>query len=72
MLDKNVPVGEFLDEHLARVRGNDITEEPIIDHSDDEGSPNDYVLPVVPKGYVMNEAAAMEILACNDRSDLKK
>ena len=34
--------------------------------------PNDYVLPIVPKGYVMNEKAAMEILACNDRNDLKK
>ena len=70
--DTTLPLGEFLDEQLARVRGNENTEEPIIDDSDDEGSPNDYVLPVVPKGYVMNEAAAMEILACNDRNDLKK
>ena len=67
-----LPLGEFLDEQLARVRGNENIEEPIIDDSDDEGSPNDYVLPVLPKGYVMNEAAAMEILACNDRNDLKK
>ena len=51
---------------------NENIEEPIIDDSDNEGSPNDYVLPVVPKGYVMNEKAAMEILACNDRNDLKK
>ena len=72
VLDTTVPLGEFLDEQLARVRGNENIEEPIIDDSDDEGSPNDYVLPVVPKGYVMNEAAAMEILACNDRNDLKK
>ena len=70
--DTTLPLGEFLDEQLARVRGNEITEEPIIDDSDDEGSPNDYVLPVVPKGYVMNEATAMEILACDDRNDLKK
>ena len=53
--DTTLPLGEFLDEQLARVRGNDITEDPITDDSDDEGSPNDYVLPVVPKGYVMNE-----------------
>ena len=67
-----MPLGEFLDEQLARVRGNENIEEPIIDDSDDERSPNDYVLPVVPKGYVMNKEAAEAILACNDRSDLKK
>ena len=70
--DTTLPLGEFLDEQLARFRGNEITEDPITDDSDDEGPPNDYVLPVVPKGYVMNEKAAMEILACNDRNDLKK
>ena len=70
--DTTLPLGEFLDEQLARVRGNENIEEPIIDDSDDEHSRNDYVLPVVPKGYVMNEEAAMEILACNDRNDLKK
>ena len=37
--DTTLPLGEFLDEQLARVRGNDITEEPIIDDSDDEGPP---------------------------------
>ena len=66
--DTTLPLGEFLDEQLARVRGNEIIEDAIIDDSDDENSPNDYVLPVVPKGYVTNETAAMEILACNDRS----
>ena len=70
--DTTLPLGEFLDEQLARVRGNENVEEPVIDDSDDERSPNDYVVPVVPKGYVMNEKAAMEILACNDRNDLKK
>ena len=69
--DTTLPLGEFLDEQLARVRGNENIEDAI-DDSDDECSPNDYVLPVVPKGYVMNEKASMEILACNDRSDLKK
>ena len=70
--DTSLPLGEFLDEQLARVRGDENIEEPIIDDSDDEGPPNDYVLPVVPKGYVMHETTAMEILACNDRNDLKK
>ena len=72
MRDTTLPLGEFLDEQLARVRGNENVEEPVIDDSDDERSPNDYVLPVVPKGYVINEEAAREIFACNDRSDLKK
>ena len=72
LLDDNVPLGEFLDEQLARVRENEIIEDAIIDDSDDKSSPNDYELPVVPEGYVMNEEAAREIFACNDRYDLKK
>ena len=67
--DTTMPLGELLDEQLARVRGTEITEDAIIDDSDDEGSPNDYI---IPKGYVMNEEAAREIFACNDRYDLKK
>ena len=70
--DTTLPLGEFLDEQLARVRGNENIEDAIIDDSDDEGYPNDYVLPIVPKGYVMNKEAAEAILACNDRNDLKK
>ena len=62
VLDTTVPLGEFLDEQLARFRGNENIEEPIIDDSDDEGSPNDYVLPVVPKGYVMNEKLLWKFL----------
>ena len=34
--------------------------------------PPRYELPVVPKGYVMDEETARDFLACNDRSDLKK
>ena len=58
--------------NLLELGGMKLLKDPITDDSDDEGPPNDYVLPVVPKGYVMNETAAMEILACNDRNDLKK
>ena len=72
MHDTTVPLGELLDEQLARVRENEIIEDAIIDDSDDEGSPPKYELHVVPKGYVMNEEAAREIFACNDRYDLKK
>ena len=51
MLDNIVPLGEFLDEQLARVRENEIIETDNIDESDDEDSPPRYELPVVPEGY---------------------
>ena len=70
--DTTVPLGEFLDEQLARVRENEIIEDAITDDSDDESSPPDYELPVVLVGYVMNEEAAKAIFACKDRYDLKK
>ena len=70
--DTTLPLGEFLDEQLARVRENEIIEDAIIDDSDDESSPNDYELPVVPEGYVMEEEAARAIFACKDRYDVKK
>ena len=67
MLDTTVPLGELLDEQLTRARENEI-----IDESDDEGSPPNYELPVVPEGYVMDEVTPRDFLACNDRSALKK
>ena len=60
LADDDVPLGEFLDEQIARVRHHDIVE------TDDEletktletpirtNSPR-YELPKVPEGYVMNE-----------------
>ena len=47
--DTTLPLGEFLDEQLARARESEIIEDAIIDDSDDENSPNDYELPVVPR-----------------------
>ena len=41
MLDTTMPLGEFLDEQLARVRENEIIETNNIDESDDEDSPLD-------------------------------
>ena len=41
-LDTTVPLGEFLDEQLARARENEIIETDNIDESDDEDSPNKY------------------------------
>ena len=71
ILDNTVPLGEFLDEQLARVRENEIIKTNNIDESDDEDSPRRYELSVVPEGYVLDEESARAILAC-DRSDLKK
>ena len=75
--DDDVPLGEFLDEQIARVRQHDIVE------TDEEletknlemhirpSSPR-YELPKVPEGYVMDEETTRDFLACNDRDDLKK
>ena len=60
-----MPLGEFLDEQLARVRENEIIETDNIDESDDEDSPPKYELLVVPEGYVMYEETTRDFLACN-------
>ena len=73
----DVPLGEFLDEKIARVRQHDIVE------SDDEletehlerptrTSPPRYELPKVPEGYTMSVEATRDILACKDSDDLEK
>jgi len=72
LLDNTMPLGEFLDEQLARVRENEITETDDIIEDDDYDSPPRYELPVVPEGYVMDEETARDFFACNDRNDLKK
>ena len=78
LLDNDdVPLGEFLDEQIARVIQHDVVE------SDDEletetpetparTSLPRYELPKVPEGYVMNEETTRDILACKDRDDLEK
>ena len=72
MLDTTMPLGEFLDEQLARARENEIIETDNIDESDDEDSPPRYELPDVPEGYVMDEETARDLFACKDRYDLMK
>ena len=58
LLDNNVPLGEFLDEQLARVRENEITEtDDIIETKNYDSTPR-YELPVVPEGYIMDEETA--------------
>ena len=72
LLDNTVPLGEFLDEQLARVRENEITETEDIIETEDYDSPPRYELPVVPEGYIMDEETTRDFPACNDRDDLKK
>src|SRR3954464_2267025 len=55
MFDTTVPLGEFLDEQLARARENEIIKTDNIDESDDEDSPPRYEFPDVLEGYVMDE-----------------
>ncbi len=71
LLDNTVPLGEFLDEQLARVRENEITETDQIIETEDYDSPPRYELPEVPEGYIMDEETARDFFACNDRDDLK-
>ena len=63
MLDTTVPLGDFLDEQLARAREIENIESDNTDESDDED------LPVIPEGYVFDKEA---ILACKDRYELKR
>ena len=72
MLDNIVPLGEFLDEQLARVRENEITEIDDITETEDYDSLPRYELHVVPEGYIMDEETTRDFPACNDRDDLKK
>ena len=83
LLDDNVPLGEFLDEQLARakdienVETDDISETNEIietEHFETPARPSSprYELPKVPEGYVMNEEKTRDILACRDRHNLEK
>ena len=75
--DNDVPLGDFLDEQIARVIQHHVVE------SDDEletetpetptrTSLPRYEFPRVPEGYVMNEETTRDILACKDRDNLEK
>ena len=66
MLDTTVPLGEFLDEQLARAREIENIESDNTDEIDDED------LPVIPEGYVFDQEASLAILACKDRYELKR
>ena len=83
LLDDNVPLGEFLDEQLARTKAFENVETDVIIETDEEletenletpirPSPPRYELPKILEGYVMDEETTRDFLACNDRDDLKK
>ena len=77
LLDDNVPLGEFLDEQLARAKDienaetDEVLETENLETPIRPSSPR-YELLKVPEGYVMDEETARDFLACNDRDDLKK
>ena len=83
LLDKTVPLGELLDEQLARARTIEYVEDDDISETNEiietehfetpvrPSSPR-YELPNIPEGHVMGGEVARDILACKDRDDLKK
>ena len=58
MPDTTMPLGEFLNEQIARAREIENIESDDTDESDDEESL------VIPKGYVFDQEASLAILAC--------
>ncbi|KAI4997094.1 hypothetical protein ZWY2020_052436 [Hordeum vulgare] len=78
LLYNDVPLGEFLDAHIARVTAesddtsgtNEIIEvEPAM--TPVRPSSPRYELPNIPKGYVMEGEVAEDFLACKDSYDLE-
>ena len=62
LLDNTMPLGEFLDEQLAKVRENEITETDDIIETENYDSPPRYEFPVVSEGYIMDEETARDFL----------
>ena len=71
----DVPLGEFLDEQIARVIQHDVESGDELETETPEtlarASLPRYELRKVLEGYVMNEETTRDILACKDR-DLEK
>ena len=59
--DDDVPLGDFLDEQIARVSQHDVVETENLEIPT-RASPPRYELPTVPEGYVMNEETTRDIL----------
>ena len=58
MLDTTMPLGEFLDEQIARSREREIIEPEHDDVSDDEP------MPAIPEGYLFHTESFATIFAC--------
>ena len=66
MLNTTVPLGEYLDEQIARSREREIIEPEYEDDSDDEN------MPAIPEGYLFDAESSAAIFACQDRYELKR
>ena len=65
VLDTTVPLGEFLDEQIARSREREIIEPEFDDVSDDEPMPS------IPEGYLVDAESSAAILACQVDRNLR-
>ena len=71
MLDNTVPLGEFLDEQIAKAKETENVE--TLENYDSPimpSSPTRVEMPETSDGYVFDRETARVILACNDRDDV--
>ena len=72
LLNKTIPLGEFLDEQLAKAKELENAETDENYDSPIRTSCPRIEIPMVSEGYVMDGEIAREFLACSDRDDVKK
>ena len=72
LLNETVPLGEFLDEQLAKAKELKNVETVEIYDSPIRPSSHRIEMPLIPEGYVVGEEITRELLACNGRDDVKK
>ena len=65
MLDTTVPLGEFLDEQIARSREREIIAPKYDDESDDEN------MPAIPEGYLFYAESSAAILPARIDTNLR-
>ena len=65
MLDTTVPLGEFLDEQIARSREREIIESKYDDESDDENMLD------IPEGYLFDAESSVAILPARIDTNLR-
>ena len=73
LLDKTVPLGEFLEEQIAKSKALENTEtDENYDSPIMPSSPTRVEMPKKSDGYVFDRETARAILACNDRDEVRK